>query len=161
MKKMFAIFLCAVVFLSLMGIPATAASCDMYQQVVSEKIEWLDDGSCFVITVTQTASPAVKGGTYTKSGSKTYTYKEDGNVKWKFTVHGTFSVNSGVSATCTAASYSVSDLASGWSLKTASTSRSGNTAVGDATFQYKVLLIVTKTKSCHVVLTCDSNGNLS
>lgn len=34
-------------------------------------------------------------------------------------------------------------------------------SIGDGTFEHKVLFIVTETKSCHVVLTCDVNGNLS
>ena len=131
-------------------------------KIISETTEYLEDGTSITITVCEEDITPETRTVYTKSGSKTYTYKNSsGSVLWKFTVKGNFTVNSGVSATCTSTSYSTSNIASGWSLKTASTYASGNKAIGDATFEHKVLFIVTETRSCHVVLTCDVNGNLS
>lgn len=100
--------------------------------------------------------------TYEKSGKKTYTAKNnDGDTLFSFTVHGTFSVQSGVSASCTKASYSYSITDNIWELKSASASRSGNKAVGDAEFIKKILFITVDSLEPHIVLTCDSNGKLS
>ncbi len=131
-------------------------------KIINETTEYFEDGTSITITVCEEDTTLQTRTIYTKSGSKSITGKDsNGNTLWKFTLKGTFTVNSGVSATCTSTSYSTSNLASGWSLKTASTYASGNKAIGDATFEHKVLFIVTETRSCHVVLTCDVNGNLS
>lgn len=138
------------------------ADAEKGQIIVSEEVEYFADGSSVTITVYEDVSAAAMRSVYSKSGSKTYTARNSsGEVIWKFIVKGTFSVNAGVSATCTNASYSTSNLASGWSLKEATAKKSGNTAVGDATFNHKTLFVVTDTKSCHVVLSCDANGNLT
>ena len=146
------------------SINATSLNIDgANETIVSKTVEYFDDGNSVIITIAErVAKVADRATAYSKSGSKTYTMcNSSGNVLWKFTVHGTFSVNAGVSATCTKTSYSTSNIASGWSLKTGSSYASGNKAIGDGTFEHKVLFIVTETKSCHVVLTCDVNGNLS
>ena len=160
MKKVLALILSVVTVACLMGISANAASYE--EKIVSERTEYFSDGSSVVITVTEKITPATRAAAYSKSGSKTYTSKNSsGEILWKFTLKGTFSVNSGVSATCTSTSYSKSNLADGWSLKSGSSYASGNQAIGDGTFQHKTLFVVTDTKSCHVVLKCDANGNLS
>lgn len=100
--------------------------------------------------------------TFEKSGSKTYTAKNaDKETLFTFTVHATFSVNSGVSATCTKSSYSYTITDNAWEKKSASASRSGNQAIGDAEFIKKLLFITVDTFNAHVVLTCNSNGQLS
>ena len=77
--------------------------------IVNETIEYLPDGSSIVITVIDETSIMPLATTFTKTGSKVYSARNpDGVIMWQFTVHGTFSVNSGVSATCTAASHSSS-----------------------------------------------------
>lgn len=164
MKKLLSIVISVIFIFSAFSFTAGATTVQDQSQnrVVSETVEYFEDGSCAVITICEDILPQSRASTYTKSGSKTYTAKNsDGDVLWKFKVNGTFSVNSGVSATCTSSSYSTSNLASGWSLKTATASRSGNKAIADGTFQKKVLLIVTRTEECRVTLQCDSNGNLS
>lgn len=100
--------------------------------------------------------------TYEKSGKKTYTAKNaDKETLFSFTIHGTFSVNSGVSASCTKSSYSHSITNNAWELKTATAKRSGNKAIGDGEFVKKLLFVTVETFNANVVLTCDSNGNLS
>ena len=147
-------------------LPSNAASTNTLTdnfEVVSENIEYFPDGTSVTITVMEEKNSfPTRATSYTKSGAKNYTAKDsNGNIQWKFTVKGTFTVNTGVSATCTSTSYSTSNLASGWELDSASTYASSNKAIGDATFKHKTLFITTDTKSCHVVLTCDANGNLS
>ena len=166
MKRIICIALMIFVLSSLCSIPINAdvSSVDKSnERIISETVEYYADGSSAVITIAEKVTKVSDRATaYSKSGSKTYTMcNSSGNVLWKFTVHGTFSVNTGVSATCTNTSYSTSNIASGWSLKSGSSYASGNKAIGDGTFEHKVLFIVTETKSCHVVLTCDVNGNLS
>lgn len=166
MKKIISIVLAIVVLFSFCSISINADTPsinNLNERIISETVEYYADGSSAVITIAEgTAEIGDRATAYTKSGSKTYTARNSsGNVLWKFTVHGTFSVNAGVSATCTNTSYSTSNIASGWSLKSGSSYASSNKAIGDGTFEHKVLFIVTETKSCHVVLTCDVNGNLS
>ena len=165
MKKLLSILLLTVILFGTFSFSTIAQSQENVEtngKIVSTDVLHFNDGSYITITVLDTTLNSSLRSTYTKSGTKTYTMvNSSGDVLWKFTVKGTFSVNSGVSATCTSTSYSTSSLASGWSLKSGSSYASGNKAIGDGTFEHKVLFIVTDTKSCHVVLTCDSNGNLS
>ena len=165
MKKVISIMVAIVVLSSICSLytAATPSIDKANERIISETVEYYPDGSSAVITVAERIYEIGERATsYTKTGSKTYTARNSsGDVLWKFTVHGTFSVNSGVSATCTSTSYSTSNIASGWSLKSGSSYASSNKAIGDGTFEHKVLFIVTETKSCHVVLTCDANGNLS
>ena len=97
-----------------------------------------------------------------KNRKKSYTAKNSvGDTLFSFTIHGTFSINSGVSATCTKSSYTYSISSSAWQLKSASASRSSNKAIGDAEFIKKILLIKVDTLNPHVVLSCSNNGSLS
>lgn len=166
MKKFASIILAIIILVSLFSFITSAtgiSDATITNNVISETVEYYPDGSSVVITVAESVNKnSVRANTYSKSGTKTYTaLNSSGDVLWKFIVKGTFSVNSGVSATCTSASYSTASLASGWSLKSGSSYASGNKAIGDGTFQHKILFIVTDTKSCHIVLNCDANGNLS
>lgn len=98
----------------------------------------------------------------TVSGSKTSTIKNsDGNVLFKFKINGTFNVNIGISATCTAVSCSASDLASGWSLDSYTTSKTGNTARATGVFKHTVLFVTNVTQEVTNSLSCDANGVLS
>lgn len=131
------------------------------EKVVSETTEFFEDGSSLTITVTQEDGVMAYGSVYSQSGAKTYVFRDSKNRElWRFKLHGTFSVNSGVSATCTDTSYSASITNTDWELDSASTYASGNQAVGDATFAKKIMGITVDTQSCHVVLTCDENGTL-
>ncbi len=163
MKRVF-IALCSVILaLSMLTVPAFA-QCEVTSDeiIISRSVEYLEDGSYIEIVVAEEVSDAATYATTTKSGSKTYTGRDsDGSVQWKFTLKGTFSVNTGVSATCTSVSYSTSDIASGWSLDSASTSKSGAKAMADFVFKKKVLFVTTKTIEGSLTLTCDKNGNLS
>lgn len=148
------------------SVSAGALTATPYQSksavVIDETIEYFPNGDYIVSTLVDETPTVLRAAAYNKTGSKIYTlYNKNGNVLWQFTLKGTFSVNPGVSATCTATSYSINIVDTAWQNDTASTSRSGNQAIGDATFIRKVLLIKVETKSCHTVLTCDKNGNLS
>ena len=158
MKKTISIILTAIILVSLFSLTAYAQSSET---VISETTEYFEDGSSVTTTVTQIASNNLTRATKTITGSKTKTVKNsDGDVLYKFKVTGTFTVNEGVSSTCTAVSCSASNLASGWSLVSSTKSKSGNKATATGVFGYTVLFI-SKTQETTATLTCDKNGNLS
>ena len=164
MKKVVASIL--VVILMITSVPFIAAEnlpVATVSKVVSEVTEFFDDGSKIVTTVCENIdSIGPVSTTYTKNGSKTQTgYNNSGDVMWTFTVNGTFRVVEGTSATCTAVSYSHTAPGSGWSLKTASTSKTANRAIGNATFVKKVLLITVDSIDTVCTLYCNVNGELS
>lgn len=131
------------------------------EKIVSESTEYFKDGSSMTITVIEEV-PITRGTPYSKSGSKRCVMtNKSGSEICSFTVHGTFSINPGISSACTNASYSISITESGWENESASASCSGNQAIGDATFIKKLLSITVDSKSCHVTLTCDDEGTLS
>lgn len=167
MKKIFSIFLSALMVLTVLFVPTASAYSEEPENsipeiIVSKDTEYLSNGYSIITIITEKAIPQSRATTFTKSASKYYVLlNEDLEELWRFTVHGTFSVNSGVSSSCTAVSYSYSISEDVWENESASCYRSGNQAIGDATFIKKLLLITVERKSCHVVLTCDKNGNLS
>ncbi len=130
--------------------------------VVCQTMEYFEDGSYITIIVTEHVSATPRATTYTKTGSKHYVMRnKDGDELWRFTVNGTFSVNSGVSATCAKSTYTIKITEDAWQNDSASASKSGNQATGKATFIKKLLFITTDTRNCSVILSCDKNGNLS
>lgn len=162
MKRVGAIVCALAVALGIVNSRALAAQePDANWTVVSEITEYYEDGTFATVVIKE--QPEMVRAVSTKTGSKTYSLKDsDGSVIWQFTEKGTFSVNKGVSATCTAASHTVKIVDTAWKNTEATSKKSGNQAIGDATFIKKLLgLITTDTKTCHVVLTCDKNGKLS
>lgn len=166
MKKIISIILTTVILVSISCLTASATTYDALSKneiVVSETTEYFEDGSSITTTITQEISNL---GTYattkTVSGSKIHTAKNaDGEVMYKFKITGTFTVNVGVSATCTAVSCSASDCTNGWELDSYTTSKSDNTAKARGTFKKKTLFITTNTINVPLTLSCDSNGVLS
>lgn len=166
MKRLLLIILATVFLTSLFSLNISAESFDKSAEkeiIISESTEYLEDGSSITTTITQQINNGISPmATKTVSGSKIKTIKNaDGDVLYKFKINGTFNVNVGVSATCTAVSCSASDLAIGWSLDSSTTSKSGNIAKATGIFKYKVLLITTQTVEIPVSLSCDANGVLS
>ena len=158
MKKLLSIILTTILLISLFSITTYAQSPEI---IISETTEYFEDGSSVTTTITQIETNYLTRATKTITGSKTKNVKNgDGDVLYKFKVTGTFTVNEGVSATCTAVSCSASNLASGWSLDSSTKSKSGNKATATGVFKYTVLFIST-TQETTATLTCDKNGNLS
>lgn len=162
MKKLSLILCSMILFLF-----TTPQKCfaDEYLRITNEVTtisETFADGSYLVITLSELETPLPCSNIYTKTGSKTVTYRSsDGTEQWSFTVTGTFEINSGVSARCTSSTYSYTISNSSWHLDSASSSYSGSQAFGEAVFKKKVLFITTETKSAQTSISCDFNGNLS
>ncbi len=161
MKKIFLFSMALILWTTAFQATTLSAYAKANEKVISETTEYFEDGSSLTITVIEEGL-LTRGTSYSKSGSKRCVMKNNsGNELCSFTVHGTFSVNSESNVTCTAAfcSFSITDDA--WENDSASAYCSENQAIGDATFIRKLLSITIDSKSCHVVLTCDSDGNLS
>ena len=168
-KKILALSLITIVFVSGFCINSQAETIDNSIEefvVVKENIELLDNGITITTTITErvlktTDRNPSKAATYTKTGKATQTAKNGSTTLFSFTVHGTFTVNPGISATCTSSSYSHSITESAWSLDSASASKSGNKASASGTFKKKLLFITVDTMTLNLTLTCNANGVLS
>lgn len=163
MKKALSFIFAAMFLFCTAALPASADSESTNMVLVSETVEKLEDGS-EIVTVIYEEVPAVATAstTYSKSGSKTTTYRNsDGEAQVALTTSGTFTVVSGVSSTCTASSVLTTIYNSDWSVSSKSASKSGNKAIGNGTFKRKLLGITVDTKDLTCTLTCSVNGVLS
>lgn len=141
---------------------AEAASQVPDSRIVSEYFEQLEDGSYFHVIISEELTSSVSRSIQTKTGSRKITfYNADGTALWVFTLHGTFQYIPGSSATCTSSSYTINIYDDSWENTAASTTTSGNQAIGDATFIKKVLFITTNIENVHATLTCSAYGTLS
>lgn len=110
MKKFLALFITTTLLainLSSTPLSSCAATSDTAnEKIISETTQYFEDGSPVTIIVTEESTALARTSVYSKSCSKHYvfTYRNDIEL-WRFTVHGTFTVNSGISATCTEDSY--------------------------------------------------------
>lgn len=163
-KKFFSVFALVLATMLLFATPLTTAAQTAQatdEIVVSRTVEQLEDGYYAEVIITEKPVNA-RATTYTKSGSKNYVLRNaNGDELLRFVLHGTFSVTTGVNATCTSATYTSTITNTSWSLESASTSRISNRAMGTAKYIRKVLLITVETKIFDGVLSCDANGNLS
>lgn len=117
------ISLISCIFLS---IPVSATTADNTERT----IEYLYNGDYIETIITDdTANPSISlYTTNTITKTKTRYYKNSsGTVLWSVSVKATFSYN-GSTSTCTSCSHSTTAPASSWSIKSASHSKSGNTA---------------------------------
>lgn len=135
--------------------PISAAYAAQTDEV--EDIIYFENGDYVVITQ-QTISTHATG---TKTVSKTHTYRNsDGDDLWAGKLTATFTYT-GTSATCTAASCSVTIYSGSWYTVSKTASKSGNTATANITMAYKSMGVVVSRENCIIKLTCDKNGNIS
>ena len=78
---------------------------------------------------------------------------------WSVTVYGTFTYN-GTTSTCTSASHSTTAPGSAWTIKSVSSTKSGYSAIANATATYKTLT-TSQDYSMSVTLYCSPYGILS
>lgn len=167
MKKLLSLMLITFVMLTATFLGSSISVCaetknETNERIIFQTTQYFDDGSSILIILTEEPTSSMRTSTYSKSGSKHYVfYNKDKVELWRFSVHGTFTVNSGISSTCTADSCSINISDDAWQNESVSTYKSENQAIGDATFIQKYLFITISSQNCHVVLSCDINGNLS
>lgn len=119
----------------LFSVTASATTVNDYNRT----IEYLDNGDYIetIISDDETDSEISLFSTKSITKAKTSYYKNSsGTVLWSVAIKATFSYN-GKSATCTSCSHITTAPASNWSIKSASHSKSGNTATAKATATYK------------------------
>lgn len=170
MKKFFVFLLTIVlIFTPVFSIARVSAhtipletTIETNKKIVSETTQYFEDGSYITTIVTQNPCLITRSSAYTLSGAKTSVcYNSNNEELFRFTVYGTFSVNSGISATCTEASCSSSITDNEWSETFSSASAIKNQAIGNATFTQVKKDVIIGTQKCHIVLSCDKNGKLS
>lgn len=143
--------LCIAFFLVLSMIPLQA-------EAAQYEVQYFEDGS-YLVTYILTTEDALYSSS--KNGSKVNTFHAaDGTVVWEVKLTGSFTYN-GSSSSCTKASCSVSHYTSDWYTISKSSSKSGNTAYGDATIGEKVLGVTVRKVPVSLSLSCDANGKLS
>lgn len=119
----------------LFSVTASATTVNDYNRT----IEYLDNGDYIetIISDDETDSEISLFSTKSITKTKTSYFKNTiGTVLWSVAIKATFSYN-GKSATCTSCSHITTAPASNWSIKSASHSKSGNTATAKATATYK------------------------
>ncbi len=117
-------------------------------------MEYLDDGSYFVIEVVQ--NPQSARASY-KSGSKTAThYGANGVAIWNVTVYGEFTYTPGVSSKATSSTATVGIIDRNASFVSKNAYTLGNAALANANVKY-----LSESVSKTVSLRCDSYGHLS
>lgn len=158
MKRYLSFFLVFVMLGGIFVLPVSAAPQDSAAESSKTVVEYFEDGSCLITTVTEYNSSARSA---TKSGSKSsHYYDSKGVEQWVATINGTFSYN-GTSATCTSAFTAYAIYDSSWKLKSASAEKNGNQAIGYFVFKNYFLGVPINTIERTVVLTCSPAGVLS
>lgn len=153
MKRLISLLTAIFLFVAL---PCTTLASDIATSTSeNSQITYLDDGSYYVTTITESLVRS------TKTGSRSTTYYSSSDVaQWKVTVKGTFSYD-GTSATCTSASHTVTIYDDDWYTYSQNSYESSNKAIAEVTMKLKMLGIVINTRDVTITLTCDKNGNLS
>jgi len=166
--KLFVISLVLTLSIGCLSIPSQAEAAPQpvnNMVLISEDIEYLSNGITLITSIYEdisiNKSSATKGTPYTKSGKRTQTAKNGTTTLYSFTITGTFTVNPGVSATCTSSVPSHTIDHSDWSLSSSSASKSGNKALGTGVFKRTLLFFTVETQTLNLTLTCSTNGVLS
>ena len=128
----------------------------------TQTIIYLEDGNYIVITPYEN-SILTRSTVYYKSGGRIITfYDNDGNKMWQVDFDVTFKVTEGVSATCTAASFSAPIIYDdSWRYITNSVSKNGSSASGTITMKKYFLGLPIRTEKPTITVTCDKYGNLT
>ena len=138
-------------------VPAKAYSTSEYE---SSSIETLANGYYIETSISIDNVDTASSTRGTKTATKTRSYKNSsGDVMWSASITGTFSYN-GNSATCTSCSHSATAYGSTWSIKSVSSSRSGNSATTYATAIHHMATINVE-HSMSVTISCSADGTIS
>jgi len=162
LKKFTAILLTLII--AVLSTGSISASAAIVPPVTQTQIEYLDNGD-YVETVisdvpTDNATISVFSTTKTITKTKTTYYKNSsGAVMWYIRITATFTYN-GSTSKCTSCSHSASAPGTYWSIKSVSSSKSGNSATAKAVATYKTGLI-THDYSASVTIKCSANGTVS
>ena len=162
MRKLVSVLLVALICLgAACGVWADDGSSVNNLELVSESVEYYEDGSSIVISVYE-ETVQTRSNLYNRVGRKTHQYRDaDGNILWTFAVTGEFRVLEGASVTCISASCSTEIFHEAWVCTRKYAETSGSWAIAHGEFTQTLLGIVVGRESVEVSLTCDVYGNLS
>lgn len=162
MRKLICVLLVVLICLgTAFGVWADDGSSVNNLQLVSESVEYYEDGSSLVISVYE-ETVQTRSNLYNRVGRKDYKYRDaNGTVLWTFAVTGEFRVLEGASVTCISASCSTEIFDEAWVCTRKYAETSGSWAIANGEFERSLLGIVVSRESVEVSLTCDVYGNLS
>lgn len=160
MKKIFHVMLAALAIISLS--PATAHAAGAPAPVSSAEYEHV----CYIETVitdtipdSNTVNALSRSQTITKT--KTNYYKNaSGETMWYVAVTATFTYD-GNTATCTSCSHQAESYASTWSIKSCTSSRSGNSATATAVATQTGISGISHDYTQSVTIQCSPTGEVS
>ncbi len=155
MKKNFitSLLVSIVMLIGCFAIPMSASAAD---DKTTTTVEYLDDGSYIVTTLTV---PDIYTRS-TKSTNKTATYYEnDGSAVWAYTLYASFTYD-GKTSKCTSVSDSYVIYDDSWYMSSHSCKKDGNLASGTITMKKKVLGVVVDTVTKPVYISCNQYGNI-
>ena len=158
MKKTLSIILVVILMFSVLSTHVFAENSNI---AVAENVEYFDDGSYIVTTLSVDEENYLSRATVSKTGSKTvvlYNSSDEAMVTLKLTATFTYT---GSSSTCTAATPSYTIHENSWKVTTSTASRSGNKATGNFTAKHYALLIPIQTRDVTITITCSNTGVLS
>ena len=130
---------------------------------VYSSMEYFDDGSSLETIIAETTPDVAMYGLtkYYKEGYKRITYRNsDGDLEWTATVLGLFEYTN-FNCSCIESSIDYSITNTKWRITSATSTESGNKAIGYVTAKYYVLGVNTKTVNETITLTCSATGVLS
>ena len=162
MRKLICVLLVVLICLgTAFGVWADDGSSVNNLQLVSESVEYYEDGSSLVISVYE-ETVQTRSNLYNRVGRKDYKYRDaNGTVLWTFAVTGEFRVLEGASVTCISASCSTEIFDEAWACTRRYAETSGSWAIANGEFERSLLGIVIDRDTVQVSLTCDVYGNLS
>ena len=155
MKKLF--ILLSMMLCGVLSYTNTFANVIDNSYVCSKTTNLYENGYIVVKTATiNSGNATARSASKSKTATKRISYYTSSNkLLWTVNLSGTFSYN-GSSATCTKVSCSISNLDSGWSVKSKSATKSKNTAYAKITMHQKGGGDLKK----ELTMTCDKNGKL-
>lgn len=161
MKRFFTALIILTVTLSIIDTSITASASTISNN--QTEITTLENGDYLETTISDVPISSTKISLFstTKSITKTKTVKyksQDGTTLWYVAIKATFSYN-GSTSKCTSCTPSAAAPASTWSIKSLSSSKSGNSATATAIATHSGIISKDFTKS--VTISCDKNGMVS
>ena len=151
-----ACFMCSVL---IMPLHVQAADTEEYSN-----IEMLDNGYYYETIIEDEETPIALGTrATTQSVTKTKTTKlknSDGDVLWSVSIKATFSYD-GTTSKCTSCTPSAEAYASSWSIKSVTSSKSGNSATATAVATHTLIFGIAQDTTKSITIQCSATGVVS
>lgn len=151
-------------FVFILSLLSSSISALAKSQVDHEKyIEPLENGYYYETTIVDESDDGLEFFATTKYITKTKTTKlknSSGDVMWSVSIKATFSYN-GSTSKCTSCTPSATAYGSAWSIKSVTSSKSGNSATATAKAAYTSSTGASQTYTKSVTIKCSASGVVS